>query len=332
MAEPQSLSLNTLRMATRRLATLFDALVDPRLSWLAEQALANPAQIAEYVDQYRRTQREHNDLRAKFASLAAARSIGAEGANQRSDGIAALFDRFKKIEQQTFRSIVNNLVQHVVTNSANIIPAQSQQALRYEIMAVLSQRLLLEPFRALMDETTPAPEQLSKLAKPIRMLILNGSAITETLPKNDPILDDLTTFVERQVADLVANGLALLRSSRSIDAATLSEFVTNAEDVIRHQYRIPIGASMLLDELHNAASSCVDLAYQLTRSNVACILWIPERGMLFNPDAHRGVAGTTELGGVKMTLFPALTIGSRVIERALVLTDGGNALSDTEDL
>ena len=332
MADVPYISVNTLGLAVKRLAALLEAVADPHLSFLADQALANPAVLGEFVAHYRHIEREHDALKVKFASLLAVRSVGAEGTDQRSDGIASLFDQFKKTEQQIFRSLVNTLVQHVVNSSDHPIAAAALRTLRYEIMAALSETLLLKPFRSLTDEGGLSEEQLAKLTQPIRKAVLNASAVVDGLSADDPIYQDLSAFLEKQVAEAVANGLARLRSKRPIDQTALAELAADATEVIRNVYKVPKQASQLLEDVRTTATTCVELAYQLTRSNVACILWLPERGTPFNPAAHRVAAGTTEGGSIRLALFPALTIGGRVVERALVLTDAGSTAPAPSDL
>ena len=162
------------------------------------------------------------------------------------------------------------------------------------------------------------------VVKAVQIVSVSLSSALKAYDKPN-IIESLKTNIE----SLVKQGMMLAKGTTETNTLAMSdneEDFTKAVESIRQsvysslEIEVDKISEALRAEIDNLVRKGLELVKKIANADPPGTLLLPKKGESFNSDQHKAMLGWEDEGKIDFPIFPAYIVGTRVLEKAVVLT------------
>lgn len=237
-----------------------------------------------------------------------------------------LIQEFKQLKDQDFHSVSNDILQHV--SEANPLLKVDRKLKKQEIAnikAILSNHIFIKGLGLAIGNNSNNSNHKDFPIEIVDNAVKNISdALYSTLQLNqqskavESLRSDIESLVKRTIS-LTENSeiIAIIGLETEADFNQASKHISEG---IYNDLKLISISDTLKSEIDNLVMKGLKLVKKIANADPPGALVLFNKGEVFNSEKHEAMHGSDDEGKVNITIFPAYIVGTRVFEKAVVMT------------
>lgn len=231
-----------------------------------------------------------------------------------------LVQDFRQLKDQELHSVSTKIFSYL-SEIKPALKANRKQEIA-NIKAILSNQALIKAMALFTEKNDSLPEDA--VAQAVQTVTVSLSSALKTYDKPN-IIESLKANIE----SLVKQGMMLAKGTTETNTLAMSdneEGFTKVVESIRQSVYSSLEIELdkiseaLRAEIDNLVRKGLELVKKIANADPPGTLLLPKKGESFNLDQHKAMLGWEDEGKIDFPIFPAYIVGTRVLEKAVVLT------------